>query len=40
MKASYLLNHQDDQAEEMDEFLSVLHLLWSSFFKNAEESII
>lgn len=40
MKASYLLNHQDDQAEEMDKFLSVLHLLWPSFFKNAEESII
>lgn len=40
MKASYLLNYQDDQAEEMDECLSVLHLLWSSFFKNAEESII
>lgn len=40
MKASYLMNHQDDQAEEMDKFLSVLHLLWPSFFKNAEESII
>nr|XP_034299375.1 uncharacterized protein LOC105334630 isoform X2 [Crassostrea gigas] len=40
MRANYLLMKQDEKAEEMAKFISVLQLIWPSFFASAEESVV
>ncbi|XP_061193714.1 uncharacterized protein LOC133201942 [Saccostrea echinata] len=40
MRANYLLLKQDEKAEEMAKFISVLQLIWPSFFASAEESVV
>ena len=40
MQASYLIQKEDEKAEEMGKFMIVAKRLWSSFFKVAEESVL
>jgi integrase len=40
MRANYYLIRQDEKAEEMNKFMTVLQIIWPSFFASAEESVI
>jgi hypothetical protein len=40
MRAYFLFTRQDDEAEEMNKFISVLQVYWPSFFATAEESVL
>ncbi|XP_078310702.1 uncharacterized protein LOC111109026 isoform X10 [Crassostrea virginica] len=40
MRANYYLIRQDEKAEEMNKFMTVLQIIWPSFFASAEESVV
>ncbi|XP_055999196.1 uncharacterized protein LOC125672892 isoform X3 [Ostrea edulis] len=40
MRAYFLFTRQDEEAEEMSKFISVLQVYWPSFFATAEESVL
>ncbi|XP_062606599.1 uncharacterized protein LOC134268369 isoform X2 [Saccostrea cucullata] len=39
MQASYLIEGEDDLAEELGKFVVISRRLWSSFYKNAEQNL-